>query len=322
MGSEGVCFSCPGRIDLAGGTLDVPPLCFLVPKATTVNLAVDLRVFVGVRQTGSVDAVRRDGGEAQPVGEGSLFAHALAHFHPGAAVEIGVRTQIPRSAGLGGSSALLVALCRALGAMGGGEPDARGLLDVVTVLEHRTLGKPAGTQDGIAAINGGLQVITFSKGRPEWRAIEPCGFLNQALFLVHDPTEHHSGLNNWGIIKRVCDGERRLRETLREMARNAAGVAEALQSRDEAGVIEGLRREAQLRGTLAPGLVPRAMRELLKELGDGVVGKICGAGGGGCMWVTGPGLDATELTHAARRHDLNVMQVHAEPMGVRREDQP
>ena len=47
----------PARIDLAGGTVDIWPICLLEPGAVTVNLAIDryasatVRVRLSVRQS-------------------------------------------------------------------------------------------------------------------------------------------------------------------------------------------------------------------------------------------------------------------------------
>ena len=59
--TRSVTAGAPARIDLAGGTLDIWPLSVVVPRAVTVNLAIELRASAKV-------SGRRDGRGTQPSG--------------------------------------------------------------------------------------------------------------------------------------------------------------------------------------------------------------------------------------------------------------
>ena len=117
--------SAPARIDLAGGTLDLWPLHVLHPGSVTVNLAIDrfaecrvrrasegLRIILRDRsvekRADSAAALLADPATALV---GSLL-EALEIREP---LEIEFWSGVPFGSGLGGSSALTVALMGALG---------------------------------------------------------------------------------------------------------------------------------------------------------------------------------------------------------------
>ena len=60
--SRPVTASAPSRIDLAGGTIDIWPISVLLPRAVTVNVAIELRASATVerRRDGRARVVSRD----------------------------------------------------------------------------------------------------------------------------------------------------------------------------------------------------------------------------------------------------------------------
>ncbi len=307
--------SAPARIDLAGGTLDIPPLCFFVRDCLTLNLAVDLRVSVtAYPSTGGL--LYSDRAEPRPIEEVPLLAEIHAYYQPHEIFDFHVRSHIPRASGLGGSSSLLVALAHLLGDHTGSEPrDNERLLGEVTVLEHRLLGKPAGTQDAIAAIYGGLNKITFDRAIPQRSALPIPDFLSGPLFLAYSHVQHHSGINNWSIIRAACDGDAVTRATLNELNRNSHRMLDALCTPDSGLFLECLHREARSRTKLSSTIRTEKMARFAEAFGEDLVCKVCGAGGGGCMFLFGEDLDPDALRHQAARFDLEILEVRADPRG-------
>lgn len=301
-------YRSPARVDLAGGTLDVPPLCWLIPGAMTVNVAVDLYAEAALSAG--------DYGSGKPLDEGrDLVRIALEQAGLDSDIRVALRSEVPESSGLGGSSALLVSLVQSCHVWGTGVPlDAGTLLDRVTVCEHRLLGKPAGRQDAVASIHGGLSIIRFHDGRLERESLALPTCLRKPLILAYAPREAHSGINNWEIVRRVCEGDRRLISSLRSLADNAHAVESALTAVDTSELYRTLRIEAEIRESLAPGVVCGAHRSLLKALGPSAWGKICGAGGGGCMWLVGVD-DTPELERAASSAGVKLLRTHVSPGG-------
>lgn len=306
--------SAPARIDLAGGTLDVPPLCHMFRDCLTVNLAIDRRVEVTL--VPSEDKLLY-AGEAEPVPlvDVPLFAKALAYLAPEASYNVHTLGNIPAAAGLGGSSTLLVALVKAITLATGQEMDHVTLLERVTVLEHRLLGKPAGTQDAIAAIYGGLSEIHFEHGKPEQKHLKLPPFLQGPLYLAYSKQQHHSGINNWGIIKAACENEPRTRSVLAALNGNAHRMTAALQTIDRSTFFDTLKQEAVLRSQLCEDILTPDMQSFSNYFGDNLAAKICGAGGGGCMFLFGD-VEPSALYEAANRFNLEILTCEPDTRGL------
>lgn len=309
-------YSSPARIDLAGGTLDIAPLCFMVEHAATVNLAIDLRSVVNLQPAASAEhTVSFAGQAAQPANTEILFAESLRYFDVREPLHFDVSTGVPRSSGLGGSSTLLVSVCAALFRhTRQTQASPEQLIDMVTVLEHRILQKPAGTQDAIAAIQGGLNLITFDQGRPSSQHLAIPDFLRGPIHLLYTAEQHHSGINNWQIIKAACQGDRVILRLLQGLAANATALADALVQADQARYRDCLKREAEMRNQLAPGILPGPMGNFLAQYGEPAIGKMCGAGGGGCMLLDGVD-DLPRAQSISQNLGLSMLQVNAEKDG-------
>jgi len=305
----------PARIDLAGGTLDIPPLCFFQRNTLTLNLAIDLCAEVRIEADGSGLVRGAEGERGTPISESPLFAHALAYLDLEPTMDVVLTNAIPRASGLGGSSSILVALIGALLAHQGRTVRAEEVLAMVTVLENRLLGKPAGTQDAVAAIYGGLSAIGFETGRVTREGLPLPSFLDRPLYLAYSSEQHHSGMNNWALIQAACDGDRCTLDAFRALNDNAHAMREILAQDNIQDFLSCLREEARLRRALWPGLETAAMRALADSLPDDVTAKVCGAGGGGCMWLYGADPDVARLTRLTEEQGLELLTVGIAPHG-------
>ena len=306
--------TAPARIDLAGGTLDVPPLCFLIQSALTLNLAIDLTVTVELEPS-SVWRAFPNGREGKGVPLAPLFEKTVAYLKMNRPFHIYIESNIPKASGLGGSSSLLAALVKALLGTGEANPREASLLELVTVLEHRLLGKPAGTQDAIAAIEGGLSSIEYASGKPVRSHVLIPPFLAGDLYLAYSSVQHHSGLNNWGIIKAACEGDKATIACLDALSENARILKDAILTQDEGAFLIALQHEAELRNQLAKGLLTPAMGGFAEALPAKTASKICGAGGGGCMFLFGELPVFQELQDLAGHHGLDILKVRPAAQG-------
>src|ERR1700674_3263632 len=112
--------TAPCRVDLAGGDLDVWPLYLFHPGAVTVNVAIDRRAWCRV-ETGA-PGVRLESKDTLQKAEGkdvsellghnglSLVAHILRSLGIESGVNDPTQAKVPTGAGLGGTSALAVAV--------------------------------------------------------------------------------------------------------------------------------------------------------------------------------------------------------------------
>ena len=304
--------SAPCRIDLAGGTLDFHPIYLLLPQACTINLAIDITVEIEISdlEGDAIELRSADLGlswtttagreEAVPPGL-ELLLHAVKHLAPEGGLLVRSRSNSPPGGGLAASSALCVALVSALLARRGENMSTGDLVRLCLDLEAQAMGTPAGCQDFFPAIKGGLQEIIFAPGGVISRPAEADpAELRRRIVLACSANPHHSGLNNWEVYKRFIDGENGVKAAFREIGYIAVQMAGALRSGDWPAVGRLLGREWQQRKRLWPGVATPTIDALIAEAERlGGSGKVCGAGGGGCVILWHDGSREEDLREAA-----------------------
>ncbi len=293
--------AAPARIDLAGGTLDLWPLHVLHPGSSTVNLAIDRFAGCRVRRgDGGLRVSSRDRGFEKRVDSAAdlladvrtaLVGSLLEALEVRETLDIEFWSGVPFGSGLGGSSALTVALLGALEGVGSRNLAGVDRVDFVRDVETRVLGKPAGVQDYYPPLEGGVHVITFRAGRTTSRRIPAdTDAWGRHLTLFDSGLSHSSGMNNWQILRARLEGDRAVAEGLEGVRRAAEAMSEAIQRADFPRMGEALGQEWQARRRLAPvvstPLIDRAIAAAVHAGAWG--GKACGAGGGGCVVFLSP----------------------------------
>jgi len=297
--------SAPARIDLAGGTLDLWPLHVLHPGSVTVNLAIDRRARCRLHRASGADFVvrspergleRRARRPADLLADpatalGGALLDAAAAAGPVEPLELELSSGVPYGSGLGGSSALLVAMAGALERFGAPRPPGSSPVDFVRDVETRVLGKPAGVQDYYPPLYGGLQRIRFEAGATDAvrEEVDP-ELWEKHLTLYDSGAAHSSGMNNWEIFRARMEGDAAVAERLEGVRRAAADMAGAVAARDFAAMGKALAEEWDARRLLAPVVsTPALERAIAAARQAGAwAGKACGAGGGGCVVFLSP----------------------------------
>ena len=272
----------PARIDLAGGTLDLWPLYLFHPEAVTGNAAIDPGVWVRVVPTkGSgillTDRNTRKGVEWKTPGkipshpQYELFAQVLRHFSVRQGLRIEFQSDVPRGAGLAGSSALLVAFCGALMRSAKQEIRRDRFLALVRDIETCLIKVPAGMQDYYPALWGGVQALWWRPGEVCRESLPslPEG-LEKSLLLVYTGTSRSSGTNNWEIFKRHLDGDRKVHRLFEEIVRAGREMVAALRRGDPGGVGRAMAAESAARNRIFPGIMTpeiRALEQALRRMG-------------------------------------------------------
>lgn len=287
------------RVDLAGGTLDIWPLGLLHPGARTVNVAVGVPATVRLTRRDRTYRVRqgdrlaegRTAGELATHPEGAL-AGTLLDALGTPPVEVELASGSPRGGGLGGSSALGVALVAAAERLAGlpaSAPEATARL--VRDLEARLMGLPTGLQDHYPALLGGALEIEHRPGGHRVRRLDAdLPALGRSLLVVYTGDSHFSAGNNWQVVRRRLDGDPETVALFAGIAEVAAELPEALEAGDLPRVGGLMAREWSLRRHLAEGIATPAIESLLGAAGSlgAWGGKACGAGGGGCVAILVP----------------------------------
>jgi D-glycero-alpha-D-manno-heptose-7-phosphate kinase len=292
--------TAPCRVDLAGGTLDIWPVYLFHPGALTVNVAIDRRAWCRVELGGdgieihSKDTLQktrgRDVSEVLAQGRLTLAAHVLRALGVETGARVSTQSRVPAGSGLGGSSALAVAIAGAVARATGRTLATDEIWPLTRDAEARAIGVPTGIQDYHPALRGGALAIHLGAGavRVERLAADPAR-IEESLLLVDGGATRFSGINNWEVFKGQIDGDARVRDSLAAIAATAARVHERLNAGCYEDVVELVAEEWEARKRLAPGVTtPEIDRivDVVRRAGGGA--KVCGAGGGGVMAVWAP----------------------------------
>jgi D-glycero-alpha-D-manno-heptose-7-phosphate kinase len=286
----------PVRADLAGGTLDLWPLYLFHPGSRTVNVAISFFAESEVCETGSgaievhlTDQQYKQRYESLQAmssdPKAALLHRALEHFKLNG-IRITTRTDAPRGSGLGGSSALSITLVRALSEIAGQPVEGEDLIFLVRDLETRLLGVPAGIQDYYPPVFGGLASLHLTPGKPARHALQTTTHdLGAHMLLHYTGVSHFSGTNNWELYKRQIDGDESVRRGLANIAETSIEMERALDAGNYEAAGAALRKEWQHRQAMIEGIsTPEIDAAVAAALDAGAWGgKVCGAGGGGCI---------------------------------------
>lgn len=291
----------PTRVDFAGGTLDCWPLHVLTGGARVTNLAISVYTYVELepKESKSIEIKVADLNYERNFSsitdllvckdkELDLLKAQIRFWKPSSGFRLSTRSESPVGGGLGGSSSLCISLIKAFSKWKREELSTLEMVELAHNLEAEVLHKPTGTQDYVPAIAGGMNVIKYS---PRGIAVQKLKFDNQyfsdRLVLVYTGQPHHSGLNNWQVIKAALDGDSKTLSALQEIKRIGDEVSFACETNNWKVIPDLFRQEFKARVMLSKGFSSERIEALEKiaiAAGAEAV-KICGAGGGGCVLI-------------------------------------
>ncbi len=293
--------SAPTRIDLAGGTIDIWPLYLFHPGAQTLNAAITIRAHARVeeRSDGRIEIRSVDTGATVEAGhwrelrdEPKLrLLSLLVNFFQVNGITLTTRSESPAGAGIAGSSALNVAVCAALADWKREHHEPEALLQIAQNVEAQTINVPTGLQDYRPALYGGLVALELDVDgiRRIPLDVDPTE-LDRRIVLCYTGEPRNSGTNNWEITKRHIDGDRHVFDCFERIRDTAAAMRESLGKGDWEAVGRNIAEEWENRKRLAPGVTTAAIDDLIARArrAGATAAKVCGAGGGGCMFCYGP----------------------------------
>jgi D-glycero-alpha-D-manno-heptose-7-phosphate kinase len=326
--------SAPTRVDLAGGTVDIWPLYLFHPGAQTVNAAIGLRAHcrVEARDDACVRLVSEDLGlDTGPLpAEGlagnqvlPLLARLVSAFGV-SGVTVTTRSEAPAGAGIAGSSALNIAVTCALDRWTASGLAADSLLEIAKNVEAQVIRVPTGLQDYRPALYGGIAALELHVDAALRVPLKVSGAaLGERLVVAYTGAPRDSGVNNWEITKRRIDGDDHVIACFDAIVRATGRLREALERGDWPAAGAALAEEWQARVQLAPAVTTPAIDALLAQAIDAGAwaGKVCGAGGGGCLFCLAPPERTEAIRHRWRLAGATVLETPIELDGVRVEGQ-
>lgn len=316
----------PTRIDIAGGTLDLWPIHAFFDNCLTLNFAIDVftHAKISEKDNPSITIRIKDLGiQKEYAGLGrlleerdtrlNLIREQVAYWSPQKGFELETWSESPVGGGLGGSSSLMITLLGLFQEFTGMPLDREEFVQVASNMEARVLGVPTGVQDYYGPLFGGMSILEFGfKGCKVSKMELPHGF-DEDFLLVYTGRPHESGINNWDVLKKCVERDEKTRSSLCALRDVALEVRSALEAGSLKELNSLLRRELECRAKLSPYVTSKE----IENLNDLVVSrggalKICGAGGGGCVFVWCPE-NRDEMRKEILKANFRVMKV--KPVG-------
>jgi len=283
--------TCTARAALAGNPSDG------YGGAVAAVPVADLFATVATTESHSF-GVRADDPELRRLLAASADAYAEA-VGPLPDVSISASTTIPRSVGLAGSSALVIATLRSLGGWAEHRWDRLALAELALSVERDRLGIAAGLQDRL------VQAVAH----PVLMRFDPVAFTivdlpdDLPLFVAwHAGAAESSDTVHRSLRRRFEAGDEQVRGTMRELAVQAERAHRALTAGDPTLLADAMDRSFDLRAAMLD--VGERQRRLV-DVGRRLGAAVNSAGSGGSVVGLAP-----------RAADLEALRVAYESVGA------
>lgn len=332
MASVRITASAPTRIDLAGGTFDIWPLYLFHDRAQTINAALSLRASCTLlsRRDGRIVLRSDDTGDVVDVAtlqdldlDRLPLVARLVHVFlrdTTTGIEVITKSDSPVGAGIAGSSAMNVALTGGLAAFVGQDLSDDQLLSIAMNVEAQVIRVPTGVQDYRPALYGGVSAVEMDATgiRRVALPVAPSD-LSARIVVAYTGASRNSGINNWDVMKRRIDGDPAVITAFDGIRDAALGMRDALTTGDWTAAARCLADEWTCRTRLAPGVTTPAITGLLAAAtaAGAQAGKVCGAGGGGCLFCLVPPDRIIDVAAALTAGGATVLDCTIDPEGLR-----
>ena len=300
--------SAPARANLIGNPSDQY-------AGTTLSCSLALRAHASV-ETADETEIRTvkgslriaDPADLVPRGDDfDLGRVALAEFDAPGPLLLAYHSEVPSASGVGGSSALLVALLGALGAWLERPLEPPALAEAAREVERERLGIQCGFVDHYMAVFGGLQFLDFA-GKADAPGQGPGPFARLESLAERVPrlpfllgftgVRHHSGSVHAPIRQRFERGEARVIEAYARVAEIGRLGRAALIGADWNGLAELMNENHAIQRDLGgSGESNEALIEAVRAAGAPAA-KLAGAGDGGTVVALWPDEDFAPLEQA------------------------
>ncbi len=308
----------PLRIDLAGGFLDIWPIHALIKDCHVVNCSIPVFTSVTFQPTNakedskihvSLDSLNRSQKNTFTDLEEFLsqsemdcmkllrvqlsywmdskenFQRKKEGFH------IHLQSESSEGSGLGASSSLAVGITKVMTSFFETPLSEMEMLLLCRDLETAVMHRPAGIQDYIPAFKEEanlLYTIECTPFGPKWKSRKaPMDFFKNHMLVIDTGKPHHSGTNNWEILRKAVEKDQYILSGLHYLRDSALEMLDICEREDWPAWTVLLEKEQELRKRFFPHwLTPIVIEisDLLLAHGAESV-KLCGAGGGGCLIV-------------------------------------
>lgn len=312
----GITVELPLRIDFAGGWSDTPPICEEM-GGTVLNAAVTLNgvrpVKVCVRRLAALEVrvesadlgkscVITDIAEIRapkdPHDWCALVKSALTvtgFAFSGGGLDIKISADVPKGSGMGTSSILGAALVTALERIAGRKEDWKRIAALTLGLE-REMQTGGGWQDQIGGLIPGVKLVSTRPGprqNPFVRRLSPRAEESLAAFLSERALLYFTGRKRMArnILRGVIDffaenPDDLAREIVKRLKNDAERAFEAAEAEDWPAFCAAVNDYWLSKKALDPGSTNQLVESIIARMAPWISAvSLCGAGGGGFMFV-------------------------------------
>lgn len=292
----------PTRIDLAGGTLDIWPLYLFHYGAVTVNIAINLYATAKLIPRNDKKIIIESKDLKKKIKASSiknlstskgleLIVELIRFYSPIQGFHLITDCAAPAGSGIGGSSSLNIALNGALNGFTDNRYSKKEILTIAKNIEARVIGVPTGEQDYYPALYGGINVIHL---KDEGIILEKLKInskeLERHLLLCFTGKPRASGANNWHIMKKHIDGDKAVFQKMKSIKETALKMGRTIANNRFTLMSKLLNDEWENRKKLFKKVTTPKIEKIIKAAfkKGAIAGKVCGAGGGGCLILAVP----------------------------------
>lgn len=204
--------------------------------------------------------------------------------------ELVTASESPVGGGLGGSSSLMISLLKGFSLFYDCPfHDNHHLVKVAHNLEASLLKTPTGTQDYYPAVSGGINILKYSPDGIDQKVLnlDKDSYLAKHFLLVYTGKSHHSGINNFDVLKKSVAQDSITLQALKDVYQIALQTLEVIQQNRFDLLPDLFKKEFNARIKLSDSFASPEIHKLneISEKNHGLGLKICGAGGGGCVLI-------------------------------------
>lgn len=322
---------CPTRVDLAGGTLDLWPIFNFVGGASTINAAIDIytqaeltkfdkpNIVIEIENTKfkktfkDLKTLLKDKNPKL-----DFIRPQLEYWNPEFGFHLKTSSQSPVGGGLGGSSSLTISIIAAFSEMQEQQMTTQEMVSLAHNIEAKILNTPTGTQDYVPPIEGGVNLINYGyAGFKVNKLFIPPEIFDKHFILVYTGKPHHSGLNNWQVLKKVIDGDKKTLKCLNGLKEVSEALIKQIEKRDW-NFKALFQNEYKWRSQISKSFSSPEIRRLEKlALKNGALAiKICGAGGGGSVIVWCADGQKEKVVQVCQKAGFQVLKANVVDHGI------
>lgn len=297
----------PVRIEIGGGATDVEPYCSDF-GGFVINVTIDLfvRTIITKRSDKELRIFFNDKDEPYLIKKvdnlrknenfSDLIKAIIFQVNPKCGLNIYIHSEAPKMAGLGASASLSTSLIGAILKIQKKEIILEQIAENAYYIEQNLLKNEGGRQDQYASVFGGFNELSFFGGdNVTVKSLKLNnnfkGKIMKNLILFYTGEEHVSGNLVAKQVSFYLDEKKKARDYLDKLKEIALDMRDCLLEQQFEGFGQKLTEDWIVKSEFNPYLTTDYMRELNKLVinNGGIGGRVCGAGGGGCMvWLIKP----------------------------------